>query len=144
MTVFDDKIEVLKQFNRRPEHTVMELAKEYEPEIVDFVTDEQLFRGKDSEGQTITPAYRPLTIQIKSAKGQPTDRVTLKDTGAFHRSIEVEFRDDQFAIVATDRKVRKLEGKYGTKILGLNDDGQQELIDMIRPDLIEALREQLC
>ena len=45
----------------------------------------QLFDGLDKEGKEIVNEqggkYSPTTVRIKQEKGQPTDRVTLRDTG---------------------------------------------------------------
>ena len=36
--------------------------------------------------------YTPATVAIKRAKGQPTNRVTLRDTGDFHNDFFIKFR----------------------------------------------------
>jgi hypothetical protein len=73
-----------------------------------------------------------LTKQIKAGLGQPTNRVTLKDTGDFHDSFFARFVGKNIAIGATDEKAEKLEDRYGKAIYGLTDDNLQEVIDMVR------------
>lgn len=57
--------------------------------ILELQTQEQMYQGIDSKGIDIKPAYANSTIKIKRRKGQPTDRVTLFDTGAFYNSLEI-------------------------------------------------------
>lgn len=136
-------IEQIKQFRHNVEQwqrslpdVVLESVKDNEAAILDLNVEDQLFQqGIDSEGQAITPGYAPLTISIKRQKGQPTDRVTLRDTGYFHRSFQISYGNDAFGIYATDPKSQKLERKYGSEIFGLTDDSLQEAIELAKPDI---------
>ena len=86
--------------------------------------------------------YRPLTIAIKEQKGQPTNRVTLRDTGDFESSFYLEVSNKQFEVKASDWKTEALIKKYGRQILGLTDENISSLIwDYIYPDIIEKARE---
>lgn len=126
----------VEQWQRSLPDVVLESVKDNEAEIIDLNIEEQLFqKGIDSEGQAITPGYSPLTISIKTAKGQPTDRVTLRDTGDFHRSFQISYGNDAFAFFATDPKSQDLEKKYGGEIFGLTDDSLEEAIEIVKPDL---------
>lgn len=86
----------------------------------------QLFIGKRADDSYIYPDYTELTKAIKEAKGQPFDRVTLEDTGAFYDSIQIDVKSDTFDIDATDSKTNKLTKKYGEKILGLSKESKSE------------------
>lgn len=62
-------------------------------------TDEQMFSGITAGGNSIRPfPYAKSTINYKRRKGQPTDRITLKDSGDFYESIQVEARPVDFVI----------------------------------------------
>ncbi len=141
MRIIEDKIKTLEHFQATAEEQVIRTCKLYEPEIIDMNT-EQLHDGQLATMTPVTPGYRPLTVQIKRAKGQPTDRVTLKDTGDFYRSfrILVNFNVGYFSIVAEDEKADKLERKYGKDIYGLSEENRDELAAMILPDMINNLR----
>lgn len=143
MGIFDKQIKVLKEFNRNPGHTIIELSKQFEAEILDYITDNQLFQGKDSDDKEIAPPYTAFTISVKQGKGQPTDRVTLRDEGDFYDRMELDFRPGEFAVVNSDSRLRSLEQKYGNKILGLSRDGVDELIILVKPELLSYLRTQL-
>lgn len=80
---------------------------------------EQMNAGLTAEGDAIFPPYAPLTVAIKRMKGQPTDRVTLKDTGDFYRGFSVIVTADQVLTGSTDEKSAKLQAKYGEAIFGL-------------------------
>ena len=131
----------VKASEKLPETTI-EQAKNYEAEIIDLNTN-QLFSGLDANTQAITPSYRPLTITIKRQKGQPTNRVTLKDTGNFYAGFEVRFDNKYFAIFSTDDKAEKIERKYGKDVFGLDQDAMFEVAEYIKQDLQNAFRKQI-
>ena len=96
---------------------------------------DQMFAGLRADDTEIEPAYKPFTIAIKKEKGQPTDRVTLKDTGEFHRSIFVKFEGDKI-IIDSDNDLRdKLVKKYGATIFGLTKQNKQALIKVLEKRL---------
>ena len=96
---------------------------------------DQMFAGLRSDDTEIEPAYKPFTVAIKKEKGQPTDRVTLKDTGEFHRSIFVKFEGDKI-IIDSDNDLRdKLVEKYGATIFGLTKQNKQALIRILEKRL---------
>lgn len=121
---------------------LMDVAKKHEDTILDLNTESQLFeKGETGEGTPITPAYRPFTVRIKKQKGQPTNRVTLRDSGDFHKSFRVIFSKTQFRITADDEKTQKLVDKYGGQILGLSEDSLDTLAEGVKPDMIKKTRE---
>lgn len=81
---------------------------------------EQLFSGKNATGGFIRPPYKPTTKRIKRAKGQPTDRVTLKDTGNFYDGVIVDIGTEVFNVTSEDNKTDLLTRKYKPTIFGLN------------------------
>lgn len=140
---FSAHIAAVKEFNDQTNQIILDEVKNIEPEIVDYVTEEQLFQGKRGDGTNIEPDYTPFTVKIKLEKGQPADRVTWKDTGALYASIRLEYFPKAFAVVADDNKIAKLEAKYGATTLGVTDEGVQEIIDMIREPLINNFRNRI-
>ena len=88
--------------------------------------------------------YSPVTIAIKEAKGQPTNRVTLRDEGDFESSFYLEVGDKHFEIKASDFKTEDLIKKYGRQILGLTDENISILIwKYIFPDLMAETKKQI-
>ena len=142
MTPVDELLSALeKAYEKLPQTTINQAAK-YEPEIIDLNTD-QLFSGLDANGNPVTPNYSTLTISIKRQKGQPTNRVTLRDTGEFYRDFEVRFFNDYFAIFSNDDKTEKLERKYGKDIFGLTNQNILEVAELVKPDLQETFGKQV-
>lgn len=115
--------------------------------IVDLNAEEQLYeQGINRLGVEIAnyAPYSPVTIAIKEAKGQPTNRVTLRDEGDFESSFFLEVGDKQFEIKASDFKTEDLIRKYGRQILGLTDENIAILIwQYIYPDLINEAKTQI-
>jgi hypothetical protein len=100
------------------ESRVLAIVKENESAVLDL-NIEQLSRGVNAQNRKITPPYTKRTKQIKAYKGQPTDRVTLRDEGDFQQGFFLEV--DKFPIVfrSSDYKEPKLMEKYGDDIFGL-------------------------
>lgn len=109
--------------------------------------EEQLFeQGVNRLGVSIMDyaPYSPVTIAIKEAKGQPTNRVTLRDEGDFQSSFFLEVGDKEFEIKAADWKTEELIKKYGRQILGLTDENIKILIwHYIFPDLITEAKKTI-
>lgn len=88
--------------------------------------------------------YSPYTVRVKTEKGQPTDRVTLRDTGDFHKSFEVVVGPTDFYITATDYKTADLVEKYGERIFGLIPQNKTELArTYLYPIVIKEIRQSL-
>lgn len=120
--------------------------KEHEQDIVDL-QQEQLSAGLADQGDELQPGYRPRTIENKLAKGQPVDRVTLKDTGEFYRKQYVKYSIDKFEISSRDRKRNKLVNKYtgnrGGDVFGLMPVNKIILAEMIKPEIQNEFRERV-
>jgi len=105
---------------------------------------QQLYAGKDSEGNSITPFYRPATITRKKKKGQPTDRVTLKDKGDFYDSLYLDaMNSGGFDIKSGDPKAKWLFDRYGPQILGLGGGFRMVYVEELKPTLFTRVRERL-
>lgn len=88
--------------------------------------------------------YTPYTVRIKQEKGQPYDRVTLRDTGDFQKSFEVVFEPVGFYITATDYKTQDLIDKYGAKIFGLTKENMQEIaVKYVLPVVTEEIKREM-
>jgi hypothetical protein len=114
--------------------------------ILDLNRIDQLFeQGINAKGVSLGE-YAVSTIlgtagfKGKIAKGQPTDRVTLKDTGEFYESFDIDFNNDGFEIIATDKEF--LLDKY-KGILGLTTDNLEEAIQYIRGYIIQEIKKEV-
>lgn len=119
----------------------------HEKVIVDMIAEEQLYeQGIEGRGIKIMSyqPYRPRTIKKKLKKGQPTDRVTLRDTGEFYASLHVEFDEGGFYVTSTDDKAKYLLDRYGKTIFRLSNENLNILLrDYIRPELYSKLKDYI-
>lgn len=77
--------------------------------------------------------YARSTIYYKRAAGQPTEHVTLRDTGAFYRSIRVESAGAGGQIIGdTDKFSKNLNPK---NILEITDENALTIEDYIADEL---------
>lgn len=120
-------------------------------DILELNTEEQLFdKGIDSAGISLGE-YAPATIfgtvnfKGKIEKGQPIDRVTLKDTGDFYKSFKFKNGANSFTIKANDEKdgAVLLTKQYGDEILGLTNESMETLIRWLKPTIQRLTFEQL-
>lgn len=115
--------------------------------ITDMNSEDQLYeQGINRLGVNIMDyaPYSPLTIEIKKEKGQPYNRVTLRDEGAFEQSFYVEADTQQFTIKAADWKTEDLIQRYGRQILGLTEENKIILIwEYIYPELKAKTKEYI-
>lgn len=85
--------------------------------------------------------YTPYTQRLKQELGQPYDRVTLRDTGAFHESFAIRADQGGFDIVASDPKTEMLVGKYGPEIFGLTEQNLSYVATwIVYPDVMKQIR----
>lgn len=126
---------------------LMEIVKEHEYVILDMNTQEQLFeQGVNRLGVKLSDfaPYADYTLQFKAMKNQPTDRVTLHDTGRFAGSFYLVVNSHGFEIEAGDAKTRDLVAKYGSEIFGLTEENKKILIsEYIMPELVKKLNEAI-
>lgn len=102
---------------------------------------EQLSEGKDSKGYDITPKYTAFTVMKKMEKGQPFDKVTLKDTGSFQAKIELNRKGNTFDMQSSDSKAPDLRLKYGVDIEGLSISGKKETWVICKPDVVGDIKD---
>lgn len=102
-----------------------------ETTIVDMNISQLYDMGENRNGEKIRPPYAPETVAIKRRKGQPTNRVTLRDTFAFQSSFYINYLPDGFEIAASDPKTERLKTKYGNEILGLQDEAVKYLSENV-------------
>lgn len=133
----------LRKFKPVLEDALKEEIERYQ----DFITDSiriQLDMGIDGYNDEIRPLYAPRTIKRKIKKGQPTDRVTLKDTGKFYDSLYLEFDEGGFRILSNDEKAKYLIAKYGSPILRVDNENFNRFLRFyIRPALAERMKDYL-
>ena len=139
----NEKITKLQGIEAEIEVAIQKVIQANERYIVSLNADDQLYRlGIDNKGISIMSymPYRVATLDFKRIKNQPTDRVTLKDTGDFHYSFRIEYNSTGFKIVADDRKATELLRKYGEDILGLTAENVNKIsINYIAPEITKLL-----
>lgn len=141
ITELIDKLESYEEeINKYMEAATIEAADT----IIDMNIGQLYDTGENRDGQKITPEYAPATVEIKRAKGQPTNRVTLRDTFKWQASFWIQYYQDGFEIKASDWKTEQLTMKYGEEILGLQDESVKWLNEnFYLPRLIRELKNKI-
>lgn len=128
---------VVDRFNKRIDElekaiypTIQRTVNRNKGDIIDQQTNEQMYKGEDSKGMQFVPSYALSTINAKKRKGQPTNRVTLKDTGDLYKSINVDAKTTEFIISANVEYFKYLVLHYSSNIiLGLKREYLTEFVN---------------
>lgn len=120
---------------------------EKEQEIVSAIANDQLYRrgitGKGVKIMDYEP-YAKATISIKRKKGQPTTRVTLRDTGSFHENMFVVVDEEGFYVTSSDEKTEALKARYGDDIFRLTNENLTRLVrSHIKKVIVKQLKQEL-
>ena len=149
MKLIDNLRQRVTEFNEllQSGRLIQSIILENEYVITDMNSEDQLYeQGINRLGVNIMDyaPYSPLTIEIKKEKGQPYNRVTLRDEGDFEQSFYVEADRQQFTIKAADWKTEGLIQRYGRQILGLTEENKIILIwEYIYPELKAKTKEYI-
>lgn len=125
---------------------MQKIVTDNEKLICDMNAISQLYdKGENANGVDIWSymPYRPFTIEIKNQKGQPANRVTLRDTGVFQQSFYLETTRTKFAITSDDDKTDELVDKYGADIFGLNKENKARLQRICKNEILKTFKEYL-
>ena len=139
----------IAECNRRVQNAISGLENAIINEIIpqvenDIVTmqKDRIFSGKYVDGTEIIPEYSYATLDFKLRKKQPTDRVTLFDTGSFYNQIFAESYDGKEVIIdSTDDKSGELKEKYGEQIFGLTNENSISLKEKTTELLIDYIKQ---
>jgi len=98
--------------------------------LIEQQTDGQMNKGKDANNITMQPSYALSTKKYKQGKGQPIDRVTLKDTGKLYDSINIQANTTQAVISTNVNYFKYLIDHYSNnKILGIQQKATEEFLE---------------
>lgn len=114
--------------------------------IIGTLQNQLYQRGINGAGEKIMDyaPYRAKTIARKKRKGQPTTRVTLKDTGAFYRGMNIFFDPAGFYINSSVSYTKDLKKKYKPLIFRLTNQNFTKIVRIyLRRFLVKKLKEEL-
>ncbi|RKZ99996.1 MAG: hypothetical protein DRQ47_10150 [Gammaproteobacteria bacterium] len=128
---------------------MMAAMSEYETDIADM-NRAQLWDGKTSANARMSPPYARSTKKRKIRKGQPTNRVTLKDVGDFHASITAKAEPNAL-VLGSKRTVKGfdlagwLDERYYKQgsIYGITPVNRRIILKQTRPLFIKSIKKQL-
>jgi hypothetical protein len=136
--------EIGQQINR--------IVKRIEQQVIKLVTQKQIYeRGEGADGGRIRPldrtydVYSSMYEAYKSELGKYQGHVDLSLSGEFLRSWKIVYFDDGLIIQAGDVQrdgknlTAELRFRYG-EFEGLQEGNLDELISMVREELIGAIR----
>ena len=150
MTVFNKVHNNVVRIDFNKEIATLLGRKDYQAFIIGLNQIRLYTEGTDVEGKEIRTfraeqgeVYNRFTIEEKDRKGQPFDRVTLKDTGKFYETFIVDVEADGFAISANTEKPEGdiTDNVNVDSVLGLEDI--TPLTEKLIPDIQDVIRKVL-
>jgi len=133
--------------------SVGEAVKANDEFVNDLIRERLNERGEDARGQKIKTkkavspnVYAHLTMKIKKSKGQNPNRVTLKDTGAFHKSMELKIQKEWMEVQGDSAKPDgDIEDNVELKqVITLSEDEKTKVAKQIKDDLIQIIRKKIA
>lgn len=104
--------------------------EENESDIVALNIAQMVVLGVDNEGVQLGE-YAPMSVQIREEEELQTDYIDLRFTGDFQESIELNATAEGFEIDATDSKWKNHIERRFPDALGLTDENEDRLTDVI-------------
>ena len=97
--------------------------------LIEQQTNGQFDKGQDSQAIQFVPQYAFSTKEAKRRKGQPTDRVTLKNPGKLYGNIDKQAQTTQAIISANVEYFKYLVTHYDKNtILGIQSEAMKEFL----------------
>jgi len=147
MTIAEAYRRVETAINGLEDAIINEIIPAAEADMVEMQT-ERLFSGLNADGtpiknlQTGSSEYSNLTVDFKLRRGQPTDRITLKDTGEFYKVIYATSYDGKEVIFdSTDDKSGELKLRYGEEIFGLTNEDKPNVMEITTSGLRDYVKD---
>jgi hypothetical protein len=84
--------------------------------------------------------YSPNTEYLKREKGQPINRMTLRDTGKFYATFNAKVvRGELYLTANTIKEGEDLEDRFG-KVIGLTEESKDELRKQAKPIIMQYVK----
>ena len=140
----------MKSFN--PNESLNAVLQDVKNEqfIAAQVRDRLTEKGEDAYGKKLKTykakggnVYSDMTMRMKQIAGLPATKVTLRDSGDFHKSFELKLQKDLFNIEGDSVKDDgMIEDNIGPldKILTLSQQEKNNVVNEIRPQYIQQVR----
>ena len=98
--------------------------------LIEQQTEKQMNKGKDANSISLVPSYADSTKRVKRGKGQPIDRVTLKDTGRLYKGINIKANTKQLVISTEVEYFGYLVNLYrNNQILGIQEAPLRKFVE---------------
>jgi len=117
---------------------IIRLALEGEEKFLADLNRQQLLDSEKSDDSRIMNLQTGSLLHAKKRRAY-----TLKDKGAFHRSITARLAPRSIIITATDSKTESLQQTFGKEILGLGTDAKRDVMFKLKKTLPQLIRRQL-
>lgn len=149
---FDRKIKQFKDIQKNINKFIAKSVNDNANVIIDNIVEDQMYdKGEDGLGRSLGE-YSNFTKEFKTTiagqlgRDTKVDHITLRDTGAFHESINIKQTSKGIEIISDPIKDdgTNLLDEFGEEILFLSDDNldafiQTILLDDLRRDIRAAL-----
>ena len=134
------KLQKIKSEAHKAQEVIDEVVLENKELLIEANVS-QMERGEYNDGKKIAPSYAKSTIARKIAKGQPIDRVTLKDSGDFHESMDMAKAPGGWDFGSYVTYQPFLVKKYTDKIYGITQSARRFIISSrVKEKLVKLLK----
>lgn len=135
MGKIDDKIRAIERIGYNLQDMTKAIVGNNETFLTLAVGEQMYEKGQDGFGKSLG-RYSPHTIKKKKSKGQRYDHITLRDTGAFHKELQLVLDNDGFYLYSRDSKSEKWIIPRWSKNIFRPDE---ETLDMLKSEILNQL-----
>lgn len=142
MATIDEYIRSLTQIADNMDQVVRTIVLKHEGQLLKTIKLRLFQKSLDANLKWLG-TYSPVTKARKKAKGQISNRVTLRDTGRWYASMFIDFKNSEIIVDATDVKTGELEDMFGEAILGLAEFEKEHFVDSVLDPEIDKILNNL-
>ena len=134
-----DALKVVTQ-NKSIQYNAIRLNRQVQLYQQGVGVDGQQMRSHYARGRDV---YSLKTLKIKQEKGQPTDRVTMRDSGKLYSTFDVKVVKGELVLTAnTIKEGKDLQDSFG-QFVGLDAESKSELITLAKPIVQQYVKSKI-
>lgn len=127
----DQYINRLSKVSKNPSKWFFEILQGRENYVLAIPKRRLSLLGTDAYDKKITPSYSKPTIERKSRKGQRTGNVTLKDSGALHKSFKLISNQNSIDFTASASYLSDLTNHYSSnELIGFSPKDEEQIFKL--------------
>jgi len=134
-SILDDTKNALTEIKSSINSSLQQSFNSNQEQVKDYNRG-QMFAGIKIDNTQIG-SYALSTIRQKQRKGQPFDRVTLRDTGEFYQDLQIDAKPDEVVFTSPTSYSAFIFTRYTTDVLGLTMENMRVFYEQFTKPILK-------